>query len=278
MPELPEVEAVRQTLKKLVISKKIQDVSVLWPNIVRQPDDKNEFISLLKGQTIIDIHRRGKFLIFELEDVVLVSHLRMEGKYLVMSSSEEKDAYTHILFHFEDGTDLRYRDVRKFGTMEIFPKGLENTLPPLNGLGPEPLGKELTVSYLEHKLRKTSRVIKQVLLDQSVIAGLGNIYVDEVLFQSQIHPTRKASSLTTKEISQLVKAIKDVIQRAIEHGGSTIRTYVNSQGKKGSYQDYLLVYGKKEEPCSRCGHPIEKIKVAQRGTHFCPVCQATQNR
>ena len=190
MPELPEVETIRKTLENLVPGKKIQDVSIYWPKIIKHPDDVDHFKHLLIGEKIEKMDRRGKFLLFYFEHYVLVSHLRMEGKYRVTQSEDPITKHTHVIFHFTDGTDLRYNDVRKFGTMHVFQIGKEFTVKPLNQLGPDPFEKTYTVEYLREKCQKTTRNIKTTLLDQTIIAGLGNIYVDEVLFFSRIHPEK----------------------------------------------------------------------------------------
>src|SRR5699024_4968329 len=170
------------------IDKTITDVSVFWPKIIKRPDDIEQFKQLLTNQTILDIHRNGKFLLFELDDTVIVSHLRMEGKYSVHPSGEPVKKHTHVIFKFSDGEELHYNDVRKFGTMHVFNKGDELNHKPLNQLGPDPFDETFTVDYFYQKLKKTDRVIKSVLLDQTVVAGLGNIYVDETLFKAKIHP------------------------------------------------------------------------------------------
>ncbi|MDQ0220091.1 DNA-formamidopyrimidine glycosylase [Peribacillus cavernae] len=275
MPELPEVETVRKTLVQLVIGKTIQEVSVFWPKIIKAPEQPEQFTDALIGQTIEAIGRRGKFLIFYLDDYAMVSHLRMEGKYGVFVKAEPYDKHTHVIFSFTDGTELRYRDVRKFGTMHLFAKGEEHVNLPLLHLGPEPLSAEFTVGHLKEKLSKTSRKIKPVLLDQTVVVGIGNIYVDESLFRSGIHPERIASSLTPVEIGVLHKEIKATLSEAVEKGGSTIRSYVNSQGQIGMFQLELFVYGRKGEECKRCGTPLEKHVVGGRGTTICPSCQRT---
>ena len=273
MPELPEVETVRRTLETLILGKEIEEVQVLYPKIIKKPEVYEEFADALKGQCVKEIGRRGKFLILYLDDYALVSHLRMEGKYALHEASEPIDKHTHVLFTFTDGTQLRYKDVRKFGTMHLFLKGEELNSLPLEKLGPEPLSDEFTVAYLKPILQKTSRNIKAVILDQTVVVGVGNIYVDESLFRAKIHPTRPASSLTDDEISALVAEIKATLSEAVERGGSTIRSYINSQGQMGMFQLQILVYGKEGESCPRCGSTIEKGKVAGRGTHFCPSCQ-----
>ena len=171
-----------------------------------------------------------------------------------------------------------YRDVRKFGTMHLFAKGQElNSLPLLN-LGPEPLSADFTVKYLSEKLAKTSRKIKPVLLDQNIVVGIGNIYVDESLFRSGIHPERAASSLTESEIEKLHEEIIATLSEAVEKGGSTIRSYINSQGQIGMFQLELYVYGRKGEACKKCGTTLEKLVVGGRGTHICPSCQVLENR
>ncbi|WP_062355192.1 DNA-formamidopyrimidine glycosylase [Bacillus kwashiorkori] len=273
MPELPEVETVRKTLEKLVIGKTIAFVEVYWPKIIKEPADIDEFKLLLKGQTIREIGRKGKFLIFYLDDIVLVSHLRMEGKYGVYPKSEQLDKHTHVIFSFTDETELRYRDVRKFGTMHVFPKGTEFDKLPLSRLGLEPFTKQFTTAYLKKSLEKTTRNIKAVLLDQTIVTGLGNIYVDEALFRAKIHPERIANTLSDNEIKQLRKQIIATLEEAVAKGGSTIRSYVNSQGEIGMFQLELNAYGQTGQPCKRCGTAIEKIKVSGRGTHICPKCQ-----
>src|SRR5690606_9428342 len=224
MPELPEVETVRRTLLQLVNGKTIDKVTVLWPKIIKKPEETEQFCDALRGQTIHDVDRRGKFLKFILDDYVMVSHLRMEGRYGLYSEDEPYDKHTHILFAFTDGTQLRYRDVRKFGTMHLFKKGEEEESLPLSQLGPEPFSKEFTVKYLEDKLSKTNRKIKVALLDQTSVVGLGNIYVDEALFRAGIYPERVAKSLSKKEIKLLHHEIIQTLNEAVEKGGSTIRS------------------------------------------------------
>lgn len=273
MPELPEVETVRRTLEQLVIGKRISSVSVFWPKMVKNPADTAQFTDALKGQSFIAIGRRGKFLIFYTEDFALISHLRMEGKYSVTDSAEPLDKHTHAIFKFEDGSELRYRDVRKFGTLHLFLKGTEFDQPPLFGLGPEPFSDEFTIAHLAERLGRTNRKVKTALLDQKILVGLGNIYVDEALFRSGIHPERLANSLNEKEISKLYSEIVATLGEAVEKGGSTIRSYVNSQGQIGMFQLDLLVYGRKGEECKKCGGPLSKGVVGGRGTHYCPNCQ-----
>lgn len=273
MPELPEVETVRRTLEVLAKGKEIKHVSVFWPKMIKLPDEAEQFKDALKGQTIQAIGRRGKFLIFYTESFALVSHLRMEGKYGLFTVDDPVDKHTHVIFHFSDETELRYKDVRKFGTMHLYEKGKEFETQPLADLGPEPFSQDFSVEWLSEKLKKTNRKIKPALLDQKILVGLGNIYVDEALFRAKIHPERIANSLTQEEEAVLYKEIVSTLAEAVEKGGSTIRSYVNSQGQIGMFQLQLFVYGRKNEQCRECGTTLEKTVVGGRGTHFCPSCQ-----
>src|SRR5690625_163648 len=273
MPELPEVETIRKTLEKLVLEKEIEKISIHWPKIIKKPDDIEHFKQLLSGETIRSIARRGKFLMFYMDDYVLVSHLRMEGKYRVVDVDEPMTKHTHVIFRFTDGTEMRYQDVRKFGTMHVFPIGTELIEKPLQQLGPDPFEETYTFDYLYEKLQRTARNIKVTLLDQTIIAGLGNIYVDEVLFLSQIHPERRANTLSKSEVQVVFEYAKTVLAQAVVQGGTTIRSYVDGNGEMGMFQQELFVYGQEAQPCKHCGEAIEKMKVSGRGTHICPSCQ-----
>ncbi|TFB24999.1 DNA-formamidopyrimidine glycosylase [Filobacillus milosensis] len=273
MPELPEVETVRRTLEPIINKKQIEDVIIHYPGIIKEPQDSEAFKQQVIGQTFRNIDRLGKFLMFNLDDYTLVSHLRMEGKYGVFDQGEPLDLHTHIIFVLNDGKELRYRDVRKFGTMHLkTPKELLHTAP-LNKLGVEPFSEEFTPEHLYKRLQKTSRKVKPALLDQAIVTGLGNIYVDEVLYWSQIHPERIAHTITFEESKQLRFYTIKVLQDAIDKGGSSIRSYLNSLGEVGMFQLQISVYGKEGEACKNCSTEIVKIKVGGRGTHFCPNCQ-----
>jgi formamidopyrimidine-DNA glycosylase len=273
MPELPEVETIKETLKQLALKKTIKDVIIYWPKIIKEPDDAEHFKLLLKNQTIQDITRKGKFLLFQLDDYVLVSHLRMEGKYSVQPFNEPVKKHTHVIFKCTDGDELRYHDVRKFGTMHLYLKGKELSNKPLSTLGPDPFDKDFTFDYFANKLKHTNRVIKSVLLDQTIVAGLGNIYVDETLFRAGVHPLKRANKLTKKEMNAIRKYAIETLEDAVKQGGTTIRSYVNSQGGMGMFQQELFVYGQENKPCKACGQPIIKMKVGGRGTHVCNKCQ-----
>lgn len=273
MPELPEVETVCRTLRNLVVGKTIEDVHVHLGRIIRRPDDTHQFAALLRGQTIRAVERRAKFIRFVLDDVVLLSHLRMEGRYGVCNRSEDLEKHTHVVFQFTDGSDLRYKDVRQFGTMDIFAHGEEWQQPPLAGLGEEPLGDTFTLARFEQLIKGKATKAKPFLLNQTHIVGLGNIYVDEALFAAGIHPETPIGKLAKPARVKLHEAIRATLHSAVELGGSSIKSFVDGQGEMGMFQQQLLIYGRTGQPCVTCGSPIEKSVVGGRGTHTCPKCQ-----
>lgn len=273
MPELPEVETVRRTLNGLITGKTIARVTVTLQRLLQKPDDPAAFAAMLEGRTFQSIERRGKFLRMVLDGIVLISHLRMEGRYGLYGVDEPVEKHTHVRFLFTDGTELRYKDVRQFGTMHLFAPGEEFCSPPLHKLGVEPLDDLFTYEALRHALGKRSTKIKPLLLGQEVVVGLGNIYVDEALHASGIHPERMASSLNDAEKMKLHAAIVATLRAAVEAGGSSVKSYVNGQGEMGMFQHRLLAYGRTGEPCRACGTLIEKSVVGGRGTHVCPACQ-----
>lgn len=273
MPELPEVETVRRTLTLLVAGKRIERVSVHLPRIIQRPDDVRQFSHLLEGQTIRAVERRGKFLRLLLDELVLVSHLRMEGRYGVYRAEEPVEKHTHVVFHFDDGTELRYKDVRQFGTMHLFAPGEEWSSAPLNKLGVEPLDPAFTAEEFRQRVASRSTKIKPLLLNQEIVTGIGNIYVDEALHMARIHPERPARSLSREELDALHTAIVSTLQDAVDAGGSSIKSYVNGQGEMGMFQHQLHAYGRDGDPCSHCGTLMVKTVVGGRGTHLCPECQ-----
>lgn len=273
MPELPEVETVRRTLNTLISGKTIDHVTVKLPRILQKPADPDLFAVRLMGRTFQKVERRGKFLRLILDGLVLVSHLRMEGRYGLYDKETPAEAHTHVIFHFTDGTELRYKDVRQFGTMHLFLPEEELQAPPLNKLGLEPLEAEFTLEAFRRAIGKRSTKIKPLLLNQEVVVGLGNIYVDEALHMAGIHPETPACDLKKKEQELLHLAIIQTLSAAVEAGGSSIKSYVNGQGEMGLFQHSLKAYGRTGEPCGTCGSLIEKSVVAGRGTHICPRCQ-----
>lgn len=278
MPELPEVETVRKTLEELITGKTIREVWVGWPKMVKKPDDAEAFKTMLVKETVESVQRKGKFLKIILSSKVLVSHLRMEGKYTLHQPGAEPTKHTHVIVTFTDGTALHYADVRKFGTMHLFPKGEEEHGPPLSKLGPEPVGPQaISPDELHRKLSRTSRAVKAALLDQSVMTGLGNIYVDEALFQAGIHPAIPANELSEEEVNRLHQAVQKTLQEAIAQGGTSIRSYVNGRGEMGYFQQQLYVYGRAGERCTVCNTGIIRTVIAGRGTHTCSKCQPLKN-
>ena len=272
MPEMPEVETVRRTLLPLIKGKTIKEVTVWYPKIIT--GDAKEFAKQLTGKKIKNIDRYAKYLLIRLSDnLTIVSHLRMEGKYRLVKINTKKDKHDHVQIVFKDNSALRYNDVRKFGRMQLIKTGTEREKTGIGKLGVEPNSAAFTVSYLQNGLARKKKNIKNTLLDQSIVAGLGNIYVDEVLWETKIHPLSQANAIPAEKIAQLHDNINSLIELAIAERGTTVHTYLDANGKTGGFQKMLQVYGHKGEPCVRCGTPLEKIKVNGRGTTFCPKCQ-----
>ena len=272
MPEMPEVETVRRTLLPLIKGKTIKEVTVWYPKIIT--GDAKEFKQQLVGKKITTIDRYAKYLLIRLSgNLTVVSHLRMEGKYRLVKINTKKDKHDHVQIVFSDNSALRYNDVRKFGRMQLIKTGTEKEKTGISKLGAEPNSAAFTVSYLQNGLVRKKKNIKNTLLDQSVVAGLGNIYVDEVLWETKIHPLSQANTIPAEKVAQLHDNINSLIELAIAERGTTIHTYLDANGKTGGFQKMLQVYGHKGEPCVRCGTPLEKIKVNGRGTTFCPKCQ-----
>ena len=274
MPELPEVETVRRSLLPVVLNKRIEAVEVPYERIVQQMEIAT-FQGQLLGQSFLDLSRRGKYLIFSLErGLELVAHLRMTGKLIYYSDSGIPQAkHTSAIFNFGSQGELRFEDVRKFGTLDLVREGEYTQIKGLDTLGVEPLSQDFTWQFLEDAVKNRSAKIKGFLLDQRHIAGLGNIYVDESLFMAQIHPERTAQSLKRAEIKRLHQAIQEVLTEAILGQGTTLRDYRTGYGREGSFQNRLQIYGKKGEKCPRCGVDLEHKKVAGRTSHYCPACQ-----
>ena len=272
MPELPEVETVKESLKCRLVGRKIKNVDILWDNIIAFPS-KEEFIKDINDKIIIDIKRRGKFLLFDLDDYYLLSHLRMEGKYFFKNHDDEINKHEHVIFDLGNDEELRYMDTRKFGKMYLVKKEDIDKIGPLKDLGLEPWDDNLNSEYLINKYKNKRLPIKTVLLDQSIIVGIGNIYADEILFLSKINPLKKCNLLNKEECERIIKYTKEVLENAIKMGGSTIRTYSSVDGVHGLFQNELLVHGKDKGACPDCNNKIEKIRIGGRGTYYCPKCQ-----
>lgn len=272
MPELPEVETVKNTLKKKILNKKITDVKIIYESIIEFPSI-NEFKSKIINQTIHDIKRKGKWLMFELDDYYLLSHLRMEGKYIYRDKQDEFDKHELVSFVLDDEMDLRYKDVRRFGKMHLIEKDLIYDVKPLSELGLEPWDPNLTYKYLIKKYETKKIPIKQCLLDQSIITGIGNIYADEILFLSNLNPYTYSFDLEKDDLQKIIDNTKIVLEKAIKLGGTTIRSYESEEGIHGRFQNELLVHNKKGLPCPNCGKPILKVFISGRGTYYCDNCQ-----
>ena len=272
MPELPEVETVRRGLLDKVLNRVIKGIRVNYPKIIEYPS-----ISLFKkeivGQKINDISRYGKWLIFVLNDFYLLSHLRMEGKYFIKSSKDVDLKHEHVIFELDDKTELRYMDVRKFGKMHLIPKDKIKEIGPLKELGLEPWDENLTLEYLQDKFSKKRLPIKSVLLDQSIIVGIGNIYADEILFLAKINPYTRAMDLNDDSIKNIIKYTRIVLEDAIKAGGTTIRSYSSVNGIHGMFQQNLNVHSRSGEACPVCGSEVIKVKIGGRGTYYCNKCQ-----
>ena len=271
MPEIAEVRVVRDTLKKKILKKKIKNVRVLYDNII--VGDAKVFEKTLKGLTFKDITTSGKWLIFDLGEYSILSHLRMEGKFFYVSPDVELGKHSHIIFELDDGMELRYDDVRKFGRMELVKTSLVSENPSIKKLGLEPDDERLDENYLLDKFKGKDTVAKAALLDQTIINGLGNIYANEVLFACRISPLRPVNKITKDEAKNIVKFSKEITDKAYEMGGSTIWSYTSSLGVIGHYQDCILVHGKAGEPCSICGNPIKRVKIEGRSAFYCEHCQ-----
>lgn len=268
MPELPEVETVLRTLEGMIKYTKIEAIDILYAPIIQ--DDITAFKRGLIGKTFTNFKRRGKYLIFELDDIALVVHLRMEGKFYVSNADEPLNKHIHIVFHLHNGQQLRYQDTRKFGRMHLQPLG---DYVDFHNLGVEPFDSSFDHEYVKKYLKGKRQAIKTVLLDQSFIAGIGNIYADEILFRMRVNPQRAACCLSDSNIDDLILYTKEILQEAIKAGGTTIRSYTSSLGVTGRFQQNLMVHQRAGEKCCICQSPIVKTKVNGRGTYYCPKCQ-----
>ena len=268
MPELPEVETVRRTLELAIQNEEIIEVKDYYTKIIT--NDVLEFKKQILNQKINRIDRMGKYLIFILDQDVMIIHLRMEGKFFI-KTSEPLLKHEHIVFKFKSGRELRYHDVRKFGTITLLPKDTYLETYPLNQLAPEP--KDIGLNKFYETLQKKRIEIKAVLLDQHIISGLGNIYVDETLFLARIHPTRLANTISLDEAKKIIESAIQVLDKATKLGGTTIRSYTSSLGVHGRFQNELNVHMRKDLPCPICQTKIIKMKVKGRGTYVCPSCQ-----
>ncbi|HEX2220889.1 MAG TPA: bifunctional DNA-formamidopyrimidine glycosylase/DNA-(apurinic or apyrimidinic site) lyase [Candidatus Limnocylindria bacterium] len=298
MPELPEVETVARDLQRAVAGAAIAGAAVRWERTIRHPQPPERFVAEIAGATIRRVGRRAKSVLVHLEDGrVMTVALRMTGALIVVPPGAPDDPHARVVFRLTDGRELRYRDVRKFGRIGLWEGGglaqrrsrraVDGRRPRAVGEpaapyrvgevfarhGPEPLSASFTAARLAERLRGRSARLKTLLLDQSFVAGVGNIYADEALWRARLHPLRAADTLSAEEVRRLHRSVRSVLRQGIDHRGSSFNDYVGADGKPGDNAERLSVYRRTDQPCLRCGTPISRIVVGQRSTHFCPRCQ-----
>ncbi len=270
MPELPEVETVVRGLRPLLIGRQVQSMWYDWERMIHSPPPA-EFAARIAGQRFRALNRRAKYILCELDDDTLLIHLKMTGRLYVAddASQHENDRWLHFCLQLDGGQQLRFSDPRKFGRVYLSANIEEIT----GALGPEPLSDDFTLADFQARLAARKRAIKPLLLDQGFIAGVGNIYADEALHRAGIHPLRISNELSAEESARLYQSVRDTLSDGIRYEGASVSWYRKPDGTAGESQRHFYVYGREGEACLNCGHPIEKIRVAQRGTHYCPVCQ-----
>lgn len=275
MPELPEVETVVKGLRPIVEDKIITDVEIRVEDLIGYPEDNiDKFKEELIGSSICAVDRRGKYIIFELDiDKNMIIHLRMTGKLLVSEVEKYRDKHTHVIFSLDDGQEIRFNNVRKFGRIYLIDPDHPEQAGGFAELGPEPLSEDLSLEKFKKLFENRRGIIKSLLMNQKFIAGIGNIYADEILFLSGIRPDRTADTLTDMEKEKIYFNMRDILKKGILYGGTTFSDYVNAFGQEGSFQVELRVYQKEGEECFKCGAPIEKTKIGGRSTYYCPKCQ-----
>lgn len=266
MPELVEVETTRRDLSKIIKNKKINKVDVFLDKIVY--NKKSEFINKIENQTIREIKRRGKWLLFELDKDYVIIHFRMEGRFYLLPLDAKKDKHDYVIFYFDDFS-LHYNDPRLFGKMEVIDKNDIDKFFLDKKLGLEYTDSNLTPRYLKEKFKTHHTDIKKILLDQSYITGIGNIYADEILFKSKINPKKHADKLSKNKLQAIIDNTKIVFEESLKYKG----TYPNIDGKRGTFEEHLMVHKREGEKCYECGNTIVKEKIGGRGTYYCPHCQ-----
>lgn len=269
MPELPEVETIARDLREQLVGRSIVGVVMAWEGCVDRPSPET-FCEQTVGRRIEAVDRRGKFLVFGLSGGgALLAHLRMTGSFLIKDPKDPWETHDRLAFALDNGKELRFADVRKFGRLYL----AESAEEVVGDLGPEPLHEEFDLEAFGRLFEKRRGMIKPLLLNQRFLAGLGNIYVDEALFRARLHPRRTVESLSREELGRLYEAIRGVLQAAITNQGTSRSDYVRPDGTRGRHQDELLVSGRAGEPCPKCGTEVERIVVGSRGTFICPRCQ-----
>lgn len=272
MPEKPEVITVTNKLKPLLVGRTIKECNIYWDNIIEIPSSK-EFIEKVVNQTINNITTRGKFIVFELNDYSLLIHLRMEGKFTFRKKGDYVSSHEHAEFILDDLRSFRFHDVRKFGKLYLINKDDTYKVKPLSELGLEYYDDKLTGKYLYESIQRKRLPIKTILLDQTIISGIGNIYDNEILFASEISPFRRGCDITEEECNKIIENTKIILNAAVKKGGTTIKSFTSSEGVHGLFQNELTVHGRYGCKCYKCGNQIKKDKIAGRGTYFCEICQ-----
>jgi formamidopyrimidine-DNA glycosylase len=273
MPELPEVETIKNDLRALVLGRRITGVSLRDPALVRRPE-ADAFAARLGGQTLVGAERRGKYLLIGLSaGYCLVVQLAITGQLTLSQPREPVKKDTRLILDLDDGSQLRLWDQNGYAKVQLLPAGEVAETLKLDDLGPDPTSSDFTLSDFLARLRGRRGRIKPLLLDQSFLAGLGNIYADEALFLARIHPARRANTLSEEEAARLFASIREVLLGGIAKRGTTIATYRDVLGRKGAYQNELRVFRRAGKPCPRCGTPIVVTRIGGRDTHYCPRCQ-----
>lgn len=272
MPELPEVETIRADLARQLAGRQFTGAEVFWERTIARPAAAR-FGPMLAGRRIVEIGRRGKFLVFGLDQgATLVAHLRMTGRLRLRPAGAEHGRHLRAVLYLDGGEELHFEDQRKFGRLYLVCDESE-LQQVLAKVGPEPLASTFTLDELHRRLDGRRARLKPLLLDQRFLAGLGNIYADEALFRARLHPLRRSDTLVPEEVARLHEGILEALREGIRHRGTTLASYRDAWGTAGRNQERLLVFRQQGRPCPRCGTPIEKLRVAGRGTHVCPSCQ-----
>jgi formamidopyrimidine-DNA glycosylase len=273
MPELPEVETIRRTLQPRLAGLKFTGAHIYLPKVIAAPAPE-KFKALLTGKKITGLQRRGKYLLFDLTGgYTLIVHLRMTGSMVYRATAGPLSKHVHVAFYLDNGSRLYFADLRQFGRLWLLPADSPDNPAGLKNLGPEPLDRSFTGAIFAKKLHYRRTKIKPLLLDQSFIAGLGNIYADEALHRAGINPEQPANSLTHRGTTRLYRAVRCVLREGIQNRGTSVRDYIDGEGRAGKYQEMLRVYNREGQPCLKCGHPIARKKIGSRSAYYCPACQ-----
>jgi len=273
MPELPEIETVKNTLMPLICGKRIMSCHINRGDVIKHPEPV-DFACRIKGRRISEISRRGKYLLIHMDDQsTLAAHLRMTGRMLCTPADYPNKPHTHVVFSIEGGRELRFADTRRFGCLWLIERCETDDFTGMQKLGIEPLSDALTAQYLKEKLAKRNISIKQGILDQAVLAGLGNIYADETLFAAELCPYRKTNTLAEADWQRLAEVIPPILLSSIANNGTTFSDYLDGEGKEGQNLPFLQAYRREGLPCKRCGTTMVRIKVGGRSTFYCPACQ-----